>query len=140
MIRHLFRPDNCDGTYEEFCDSEREHSDITNVLTELGKEDLLEKMKTFWPDWEGDNESFWSHEWNKHGTCVNTLEPDCYEDYKPTEEVGAYFEKSMELYEGLNTYKVCCWSPPSGQHRANQFLPSSWPMPVSPHLSRTPTS
>lgn len=63
-------------------------------------------MATFWPDWEGDDESFWEHEWGKHGTCVNTLEPSCYEDYKPQEEVGDYFAKAMELYEGLNTYKV----------------------------------
>lgn len=70
-------------------------------------------MKTFWPDYKGDDESFWEHEWNKHGTCINTIEPDCYEDYKPQEEVVAYFEKSMELYEGLNTYKVGCLSFPS---------------------------
>jgi ribonuclease T2 len=63
-------------------------------------------MRTFWPDYQGDDETFWEHEWGKHGTCVNTFDPECYENYKPQEEVGDYFAKAMELYEGLSTYKV----------------------------------
>lgn len=62
------RPDNCDGTYEQFCDSSREYSNITAILQEQGRDDLLSYMKTYWPDYQGDDESFWEHEWNKHGT------------------------------------------------------------------------
>jgi hypothetical protein len=32
-------------------------------------------MDEYWVDMNGDNEDFWSHEWNKHGTCINTIEP-----------------------------------------------------------------
>lgn len=42
----------------------------------------------------------------KHGTCINTIDPSCYTNYKPQEEVGAYFNKVVDLFKGLNTYKV----------------------------------
>ena len=40
------------------------------------------------------------------GTCVNTIEPDCYEKYTPQVEVGDYFQKAVDLFKELNTYKV----------------------------------
>jgi ribonuclease T2 len=27
-------------------------------------------MQTYWKDYQGDDESFWEHEWNKHGSFV----------------------------------------------------------------------
>lgn len=118
------RPDNCDGTYEQFCDSSREYSNITDILQAQGRTELLSYMQTYWKDYQGDDESFWEHEWNKHGsfvpiwqsrpgtnddigTCINTIEPSCYTDYKPQEEVGDYFQKAVDLFKGLDTYKVC---------------------------------
>lgn len=65
-------------------------------------------MHRYWPDIDGDDEGFWAHEWNKHGTCINTIEPRCYRDYDPREEVDDYFWKTVDLFKGLNTYKVFC--------------------------------
>lgn len=63
-------------------------------------------METYWKDYNGDDESFWEHEWNKHGTCISTLEPTCYEGgYKPTQEVVDYFARTVDLFMGLPTYK-----------------------------------
>lgn len=63
-------------------------------------------MDEYWVDIDGDNESFWSHEWNKHGTCINTIEPSCYSGYSKQQEVGDFFEKTVDLFKGLDTYKV----------------------------------
>ena len=63
-------------------------------------------MKTFWPDYQGNDESFWSHEWDKHGTCISTMETSCYNSYKPQEEVVEYFQISVDLFKGLDSYKV----------------------------------
>ena len=63
-------------------------------------------MNTYWKDYQGNDESFWEHEWDKHGTCINTLDPECYADYQPQEEVVAYFVKTVELFKTLNSYKV----------------------------------
>ncbi|DAA74875.1 TPA_exp: putative Ribonuclease T2 family [Trichophyton benhamiae CBS 112371] len=103
---HGLWPDNCDGTYEQFCDMSREYSNITQILQAQGKHDTLEYMMKYFKDYKGDDESFWEHEWNKHGTCMSTFETKCYMDYMPQQEVGDYFTKLVELFKGLNTYKT----------------------------------
>jgi len=51
-------------------------------------------MNKYWKNNAGTDESFWEHEWNKHGTCISTLEPGCYNDYKAQEEVVDFFSNS----------------------------------------------
>ncbi|KAE8146884.1 ribonuclease T2-like protein [Aspergillus avenaceus] len=103
---HGLWPDNCDGSYGQYCDNLREYSNITDILQEQGRTELLSYMKTYWPDYQGDDETFWEHEWNKHGTCINTIEPSCYTDYTPQKEVGDYLERAVDLFKGLDTYKA----------------------------------
>ncbi|KAJ5465587.1 hypothetical protein N7530_009374 [Penicillium desertorum] len=104
--RSINWPDNCDGTYEASCDSKRAYSNITAILQDQNLGDLVDYMDEYWVDINGDNEDFWSHEWSKHGTCINTIEPSCYSDYKAQEEVGDYFQKTVELFKSLDTYKA----------------------------------
>lgn len=75
---HGLWPDHCDGTYDANCDSSRAYTNITDILESYGKTDLLSYMNEYWLDENGDNESFWEHEWGKHGTCISTLKPSCY--------------------------------------------------------------
>ncbi|KMQ46582.1 putative ribonuclease T2 [Trichophyton rubrum] len=63
---HGLWPDNCDGTYEQFCDMSRQYSNITQILQAQGKDDTLNYMMKYFKDYKGDDESFWEHEWNKH--------------------------------------------------------------------------
>lgn len=64
-------------------------------------------MQQYWVDINGDDETFWAHEWGKHGTCINTIDPSCYTNYTPQEEVGDFFQKVVDLFKGLDTYTVC---------------------------------
>lgn len=98
------RPDRCDGTYDQYCDSARQYTNISSIISAAGQTDLLNYMNTYWKDYQGNDESFWEHEWDKHGTCISTLEPSCYTDYKPQEEVVAYFQKTVDLFKTLNSY------------------------------------
>jgi ribonuclease T2 len=101
----LNRPDLCDGTYDQFCTNAPQYTNITNILQAAGQDDLLSYMNTYWLPDTGTSENFWEHEWNKHGTCINTLAPSCYGDaYTPGMEVVDFFTRTVELFKTLDTY------------------------------------
>jgi ribonuclease T2 len=79
-------------------------------------------MQQYWVDINGDDETFWAHEWGKHGTCINTITPSCYTNYTPQEEVGDFFQKVVDLFKGLDTYKVCNYHPSSETNTACLIL------------------
>ncbi|KAJ5625218.1 Ribonuclease T2 [Penicillium lagena] len=101
---HGLWPDNCDGTYQATCDSARAYTNITDILKSQGRSELLTYMNKYWVSDDGSDESFWEHEWGKHGTCLNTIKPSCYSNYQPQEEVGQFFQKVVDLFKGLDTY------------------------------------
>lgn len=76
-------------------------------------------MGTYWKDYQGNDESFWEHEWDKHGTCISTLEPSCYSEYKGQEDVVDFFEKAVSLFAGLDSYAVSFESPSQIGSRGN---------------------
>lgn len=100
------RPDHCNGGFDQYCDSRREYSNISLILVDSGRGDLLEYMSEYWKDFQGDDANLWQHEWNKHGTCVSTLETRCYEHYLPQQEVVDYFDRAVYLFKQLPSYKV----------------------------------
>ncbi|ETI24928.1 hypothetical protein G647_04298 [Cladophialophora carrionii CBS 160.54] len=122
---HGLWPDLCSGGFDAFCDSSRTHSDIPGVLSRaLADSDssmiaeLLDFMRTYWLSYDGDDEHLWSHEWNKHGTCISTLEPDCYGPEAPSLGGGRpspphhhldvldYFIHTTSLFRTLDTYSI----------------------------------
>ncbi|KAJ8611623.1 hypothetical protein MRB53_037847 [Persea americana] len=102
---HGFWPDFCDGTYSANCDDDRAYTNITQILQSFGEDDLLQYMKNFWTSNTGSAEDFWQHEFSKHGTCISTLDPSCYTNYKPTEEAVDFFAKTVSTFKTLPTYK-----------------------------------
>jgi hypothetical protein len=103
---HGLWPDHCDGTFDSSCDPSRAYTNISQILQSFGKTDLLSYMNTYWVDIDGDNESFWEHEWGKHGTCISTLKPSCYTGYTATQEVADFFQKTVDLFKTLDSYTV----------------------------------
>jgi ribonuclease T2 len=61
-------------------------------------------MQVYWKDYQGNDESFWEHEWEKHGTCVSTLSPSCYINYQPTQEAVDFFTRTVNLFQTLPSY------------------------------------
>lgn len=60
-------------------------------------------MNKYWLPNRGTNENFWEHEWNKHGTCVNTLNPSCYgESYEVGDEVVDFMAKAVEVFKVIS--------------------------------------
>jgi hypothetical protein len=50
------------------CDASRAYTNITQILQSYGKTDLLNYMQQYWVSNSGSAETFWEHEFGKHGT------------------------------------------------------------------------
>lgn len=97
----------CAGTYPEFCDAAREYASPLNVLKKARKWSLIKYMEKYWTDNTGDNESLWKHEFDKHGTCMSTLETGCYgKRYVEAVEEIDFYEATIEQFKKLDSYKV----------------------------------
>ncbi|KAI0909011.1 ribonuclease Trv [Ustulina deusta] len=102
---HGLWPDLCDGSYDQYCGMTPRFSNITAVLEHYDQHELIEFMNRYWVANYGTNEHLWAHEYNKHGTCINTLAPSCYgEAYTPGLEVVDYFVRAFGLFRMLDTY------------------------------------
>ena len=95
------QPDNCDGTYSANCDASRTYSNISDIISASGNDELLQYMQKYWTSNEDRANNFWKHEWNKHGTCISTLEPSCYSDNDPIDGVVDYFQTTVNLFKTL---------------------------------------
>ncbi|KAG8705927.1 ribonuclease T2-like [Ceratobasidium sp. 394] len=102
---HGLWPDHCDGTFDSNCDPSRAYTDITSILTNGGASDILDYMKTYWVDINGNDESFWEHEWGKHGTCMSTLKPACISSSVKGQDAIYYFTRVVNLFKTLTTYE-----------------------------------
>lgn len=102
----FYRPDHCDGSFDQYCDSTRAYHNITAILASAGADTLLKYMDEYWKDFRGNDENFWQHEWNKHGTCISTLDTACYEGYVPQQEVVDFFNVTVNLFDRLPTYEI----------------------------------
>ncbi|CAF3499172.1 unnamed protein product [Fusarium graminearum] len=102
---HGLWPDYCDGTYPQFCDKSREYTDIKSIVSKFLGNSTLSYMDKYWVSQDGNDESLWEHEFNKHGTCISTFEPSCYSNYQTGEEAADYVKKTISLFKTLPTYK-----------------------------------
>ncbi len=103
MLRRDVNPVLGDGTYDSSCDASRAYTNITQIL-QAAAPSTLQYMQTYWKDYTGDDESFWEHEWGKHGTCISTLKPSCYTNYQPTQEAVDFFNRAVSLFQTLPSY------------------------------------
>ncbi|KAI8319175.1 ribonuclease T2 [Martensiomyces pterosporus] len=104
---HGLWPDTCTGgqTGSTGCDSSRVYSNVATIVQNYNST-LYDQMNTYWSSYTGDNNSFWSHEWSKHGTCVTTLNPSCYANYIQYEDVNDYFSTVIGLRSQYDYYSA----------------------------------
>lgn len=131
---HGLWSDKCGGGFRQFCNKDWAIDSARDVLLDLGMEDLVEKMSLVWKNMgsRSDNE-LWTHEFNKHGTCMSTVSPNCYPDSESLlnqlndavesaeqsfdeekrsliarakyQNVGDFFQSTVRLYESLPTFE-----------------------------------
>jgi len=105
---HGLWPDTCSGGDgpSNGCDSSRVYTDIQTRLENYSGPgaSIMDDMNTYWGSYTGDNNSFWSHEWSKHATCVSTLAPSCHSDWVQDEDVYTFFSTALGLRQQYNLY------------------------------------
>jgi ribonuclease T2 len=116
------RPDNCNGTYEQYCDAKRNITgpQAVQILLQYGRTDLLAQMDRLWINQGLTNDDLWAHEYAKHATCTSTFDLDCYAPlYEDSTAAAAnanngtgegldvidYFETSMNYFTLHPTYE-----------------------------------
>ncbi|GMM35538.1 hypothetical protein DASC09_028630 [Saccharomycopsis crataegensis] len=103
---HGLWPDKCDGSYDANCDFSSQVSSVSDVLQNAGETDLVNYMSQYWLNNNGDNEELWTHEFNKHGTCMSTLGTQCYASGTASNTNVVDFAKLVvKTYQGLPTYQ-----------------------------------
>ena len=113
---HGLWPDTCSGGYDSDCDPSRNTRNVAAILRASSNPKAsrtLDVMNQNWLALNGNDAQLWSHEWNKHGTCVSTLNPKCYASpaveeggYKEGEDVVDFFTTTVDLFEQYNVFEA----------------------------------
>ncbi|KAI8055509.1 ribonuclease T2-like protein [Syncephalis plumigaleata] len=140
---HGLWPDQCNGAMgpSDGCDSSRNYDNLGDIIQRADAQ-LYNDMNTYWPSYKGDAPEFWSHEWNKHGTCVSTLEPKCLGSNAPQyQDVIEYFRMALALRQQFNPYTALAKAniTPGNKYERDRFanaLSDAWGVPVDLHCSK----
>ncbi|ETW87059.1 Ribonuclease, T2 family [Heterobasidion irregulare TC 32-1] len=122
---HGLWPDNCDGSYEQYCDLSRQYDPnpspavlpdgtvvppyngpgLGTFVEEFGRWDLLDFMNKYWVSQGSLNSDFWGHEFSKHATCTSTFDLTCYgPDYKKHQDTVDFFLAVVRAFKMFPTF------------------------------------
>lgn len=84
------------GLWPSRAQSDNYPCDCTNEQFDLSKvSDLEDRLNQYWPSLFGkDSQSFWAHEWTKHGTCSHDI-PQLDGEYN-------YFKTALDLRDAYD--------------------------------------
>ncbi|ORZ07433.1 RNase Sy, partial [Absidia repens] len=122
---HGLWPNMCNGgrTPEEGCDPSRNYGDLDPILRR--NQSLYNEMSTYWPSFKGSdrNAEFWSHEWITHGTCITTLERQCFSNFQEYQDLFTYFNTALGLHQQYDLYAILSDAniTPGGSYSLDQF-------------------
>ncbi|SJL06269.1 related to ribonucleases [Armillaria ostoyae] len=124
---HGLWPDNCDGSFEQYCDLSRQYDPdpspstlpdgtivpaykgpgVNTFVESFGRDDLLDFMNTYWINQGAPNADFWAHEFSKHATCTSTFDVSCYgASYRRHEEVVNFFDAVVRGFHHYPTFDI----------------------------------
>ncbi|KAL4246991.1 RNase T2 family protein, partial [Abortiporus biennis] len=124
---HGLWPDNCDGSFEQYCDFSRQFDPVPSpaklpngtvippykgpsvdtFVKEFKRLDLLDYMQKYWINQGAPNSAFWAHEFSKHATCTSTFDVACYgPDYKKNQDVVDFFNAVIRAFKQYPTFDM----------------------------------
>jgi ribonuclease T2 len=124
LTLHGLWPQRKDGSWPSTCSNEQFNDDTLKLPG------IAERIYHDWPNVRGDDDdSFWSHEWSKHGTCSGLSQGDYFraalDSFVPTpaivgEAYGDTLSRSdlLEAYGGSEQVVLVC----DGKSTKTQYL------------------
>ncbi|KAF9566095.1 ribonuclease T2 [Agrocybe pediades] len=124
---HGLWPDNCDGSFEQYCDLSRQFDPapsppilpdgtvvpaykgpgIDTFVKAFGRDDLLDYMNKYWVSQGQPNADFWGHEFSKHATCTSTFDVACYgPHYRKHQDVVDFFDAVVRAFRQYPTFDM----------------------------------
>ncbi|KAJ6621084.1 ribonuclease T2 [Mycena sp. CBHHK59/15] len=117
---HGLWPDNCDGSFAQYCDLSRQYDPapatgvppytgpgVDTFIEQFGRLDLLEYMNNYWINQGAPNKNFWAHEFSKHATCTSTFDVACYgPSYKEHQDVINFFDAVIRAFHQYPTFDL----------------------------------
>ncbi|TPX63618.1 hypothetical protein SpCBS45565_g06484 [Spizellomyces sp. 'palustris'] len=93
-------PDSCSGQQTQQC-SDVSYSNVAGLVQSYDSS-VSSQMKQFWPSYTGDNNAFWTHEWEKHGSCYSPADVSCFPNFKQGQDLTTYFRYGLNLRNKFN--------------------------------------
>lgn len=124
---HGLWPDNCDGSFDGYCDLSRQYDpapspttlpngtlvpvykgpSVATFIEAFGRYDLLDYMNKYWVSQGSPNADFWAHEFSKHATCTSTFDIACYgPGYKKHQDVVDFFQAATRAFKQYPTFDM----------------------------------
>ncbi|TFY79451.1 hypothetical protein EWM64_g4563 [Hericium alpestre] len=118
---HGLWPDNCDGSFEQYCDLSRQYDPapddktvpayhgpgVDTFIKKFGRKDLLDFMNKYWVSQGSPSASFWAHEFSKHATCTSTFDVACYgPGYKKHQDVVDFYDTVVRAFHMFPTWTM----------------------------------
>ncbi|KAF9527714.1 ribonuclease T2 [Crepidotus variabilis] len=124
---HGLWPDNCDGSFEQYCDPNRQFDPapspakfpngtvisaykgpgVDTIVEKFGRGDLLDYMNDYWINQNAPNQDLWAHEFSKHATCTSTFDIACYgAKYQKNQDLINYFDAAIRAFHQYPTYDL----------------------------------
>ncbi|KAI9335361.1 ribonuclease T2 [Zopfochytrium polystomum] len=97
---HGLWPDSCSGSQVSTCDSSRQYTD---TQSRIQSSSIYSDMLTYWISSSGDYNTFWNHEWGKHGTCYSPADTSCTGTSKGADLVQ-FFSDALALRAKFDLY------------------------------------
>ncbi|KAJ8083708.1 hypothetical protein PM082_002474 [Marasmius tenuissimus] len=124
---HGLWPDNCDGSFEQYCDPSRQYDPapspaafpngtvipayrgpgVDTFVKAFGRKDLLDIMNKYWINQGAPNNVLWAHEFSKHATCTSTFDVACYgSSYQKNMDIVNYFDAVLRSFHQHPTFDI----------------------------------
>ena len=91
---HGLWPNYKNGTIPKWCNGKND------IDIEIKNQSLYDYMVHYWPGLMSTNESFWGHEYNRHGYCYNQRNNISVYDYE------TFFLKVIEIYQKYDLQNI----------------------------------